>query len=282
MSEREHKPFYRRWIFRIPLGLYLLISLAPLFFRPDFSSELPTGVTQQSLTVDTSAGPITLSYWEAGDPAGVRVILVHGTPGSAGAWSGFLSAVPPGVRYISVDRPGFGGSGVDGPQTSLRVQAEALRPLMGDGAILVGHSLGGPVVAKAAALFPDRVDGIAIVAGSLDPALEEINPLQYLAFLPPIRWTLDSSLYTSNLELFALEAELEILASQLSAITAPIEILHGTQDDLVPYANVAFMTQKMRDMPVRVTTFDGENHFLVWSHQAEIEAAIARLIEVGQ
>ncbi len=100
---------------------------------------------------DSAAG---ISYLRAGDPGGQRVIFVHGTPGEARGWADFLLHVRPGFEYIAIDRPGFGESGPAGAVVSLAAQAQALAPLLvardGRWPILVGHSLGGPVVVHAA------------------------------------------------------------------------------------------------------------------------------------
>ena len=47
----------------------------------------------------------------AGDPHGARLILVHGTPGSATGWNDYLLDPPPGMEVVALDRPGFGDSG---------------------------------------------------------------------------------------------------------------------------------------------------------------------------
>ncbi len=39
--------------------------------------------------------------------------------------------------------------------------------------ILVGHSLGGPVIARTAMDYPDLVDGLILVGGSIDPEMEK-------------------------------------------------------------------------------------------------------------
>src|SRR5262245_58314184 len=46
-----------------------------------------------------------VSTLRAGAAAGPRVILVHGTPGAATAWSDYLLAPPPDVELVALDRP---------------------------------------------------------------------------------------------------------------------------------------------------------------------------------
>ena len=220
----------------------------------------------------------SLSYLHTGDPSGRRVLFVHGTPGSAGAWADYLLNVPPGLEYMAVDRPGFGKSGPEGAVTSLEEQARALEPLLKPGTLLVGHSLGGPIIAKIAALYPDRIGGLVIVAGSLDPALEDINWLQYVGDSGVVSWMLPRAMHNANSELLPLQGELEILATELDRIRAPVTIIHGTKDDLVPFANVAYIQKNLIHVKTLDTVvLDGLNHFLPWNSKPVIDEAIQKM-----
>ena len=61
-------------------------------------------------------------------------------------------------------------------------------------------------------------------------------------------------------------------------ITCPVYILHGTKDVLVPYSNVAY-AQKMftKTEIVQVTTFENENHFIVWTREKEIITLLMKI-----
>jgi pimeloyl-ACP methyl ester carboxylesterase len=229
--------------------------------------------------VSTAETTPRISFFKSGNPAKQRVIFVHGTPGSAGAWTDYLQDHPDNFEYVAVDRPGFGKSAPDQAVVTLREQALALENLLvereGQWPILVGHSLGAPIIAKLAVLSPQKVGGLIFVSGSFDPTLEKIHLLQRLGDTWPIERILPSSIRNSNRELFALKAELEILETQLSDIPNQITIIHGTRDNLVPYENVQYvLSQLVSPQSAKVVTLEGKNHFLPWNSKDIIEAAI--------
>lgn len=219
-----------------------------------------------------------ISTLVAGDPRGTRVVMVHGTPGSAQAWTDYLLAPPEGLELVALDRPGFGRSGPPGAVTSLAVQAAAVAALLptdGRKAVLLGHSLGGPIVARVAADHPDRVAALVLLAASLDPALEQIHPLQPLGTWWPVRQLLPRAIRNANAELMALRPELVQLAGLLARITAPVIIVHGSADALVPLANVPYMQSHLSAVRCRETVvLAGTNHFLPWNSEAAVRAAI--------
>jgi len=247
----------------------------------DFDSKFISDATISRETVQ--AGDISLSYIRAGDTGGQRVIFLHGTPGDAGGnWVNMLKMVPEGYEFIAVDRPGFGKTRPRDAVTSLDGQAAALEPLLvtrnGKGTILVGHSMGGPIIAAAAINYPNTVAGIVVAAGALDPDLEKVLFIQRVGLVPPFSWLLDKTLRNSNRELVALEGELRLLQPKLGAINQPVVIVHGTEDELVPYANVAFMEREFTGTRhLEITKIEGMNHFLQWNKNAEILDAVSAI-----
>lgn len=227
-----------------------------------------------------------LSYLRAGDPTRPRIIYVHGTPGNAYAWADFLvepvaDATGP-LESIAIDRPGFGHSDKKAV-VSFKDQADAIVPLLvereGQWPILVGHSLGGPIIARLAAEHPGKVRALIIVGGSLDPALEKPSLLQRTAQTGLVRFFMPRALDNSLQELKAAKAQTEELAPTLAAVRCPIIIIHGTNDKLVPYANVAYMQRTLINAAtIEIVTLDRKGHFTPWEDQVVIRHAIETLV----
>lgn len=268
---------------KFPSSVWIWLLLSCGIPGPESSVADTSGLTRRMYSGETSAAK-TISALVAGNPNGQQVIFIHGTPGSAEGWADYLINVPPEIQYVALDRPGFGWSGPDHAVVSMADQAKAVSLLFencsGRKPILVGHSLGGPIAAWVAATQPEALSGIVIVAGSLDPSQERIHPLQRMGASWPIRTLLPRSVRNANQELMALKTELEKLHPLLGKIRVPVVIIHGTEDDLVPYQNVEYMQRYFTGTEkVMLKRLEGLNHFLPWKARATIEAAILDLIE---
>jgi pimeloyl-ACP methyl ester carboxylesterase len=269
---------------RGPFWSALSVALAAVGCAPPGPrmNESATGALRSRIAVSMPVGT-DVSVLRAGDSSAPRLILVHGTPGSASSWADYLLSPPAGMDVLALDRPGFGESGPEGAMPALAEQAAAvlaLLPTDGRPVVLLGHSLGGPVVARVAADHPERVRGLVLLAASLDPALEHIHPMQHVGAWAPVRYLLPRVIRNANAELMALKPELEALAAVLPRITAKVVIVHGTKDDLVPVANVAFMQAHLTGARcVKTLLLEGRNHFLPWNSEAEVREAIRLALE---
>lgn len=215
---------------------------------------------------------------ERTDPA---IVFVHGSPGSweAGAHLLAMPWMRDGHLLIAYDRPGYGGSSPHHTEPSLAAQAAALAGLLDAlGArgpvILVGHSLGGPVIARFAMDFPERTAGLVFVAASADPALERWRWYNVAAGWRIAGRLLPEPLIRSNEEIEPLKGELEALLPRWAQINAPAAIIHGTDDRLVPIGNADFLRAHLSGAPQREWIVPGETHGVLWHQPALIEAAV--------
>ncbi len=275
---RAHAPSRGRLWSAASVALAAVGCAPPGPQMPESAVEALRHSVQVGAPLDT-----TVSYLRGGEAGAARVILVHGTPGSASGWADYVLRPPARMEVIAIDRPGFGQSGPDGALPGLAEQAAAVFALLPDDGrpvVLLGHSLGGPVVARVAADHPSRITGVVLLAASMDPALEQIHPMQHVGAWPMVRSLLPRVIRNANTELMALKPELEALTLLLPRITAKVVIVHGTLDDLVPVANVPFMQAHLSHARcVSTVLLAGRNHFLPWNSLPEVEAAVRAALE---
>lgn len=98
-----------------------------------------------------------------GDPAGERVVLVHGFTQTLAAWGAVAGRLAGRRQVVRVDLPGHGGSG------AVRAgfgEAAGLVGEAGGTGVYVGYSLGGRLCLRLALDRPDLVRGLVLVGAS--------------------------------------------------------------------------------------------------------------------
>ena len=231
------------------------------------------------------AGTRSMHYVSVGaGDAKPLVIFVHGSPGEWEGWADYLADPDLAARahLIAVDRPGFGESGGGKAEKSLLRQAQDIAPLLdqaapGQRVILVGHSFGGPLIARLAMDYGPKISDLIILAGSIDPALEETKWYQYPADWRLLSWMVPKSLRTTNREIMALKPELEAMLPLWPRITQRVTVIQGEKDDLVPAANADFAKAHLtKAQKLDIIRLPGVNHFLPWNHFALVKQTLLK------
>lgn len=212
------------------------------------------------------------------------LVFIHGTPGS---WDAFISYFKDSAYYnnavvISPDRPGFGKSSYGKPVASLEQQCNLLAPILEKypaPRILIGHSLGGPVVARMAMDHPDLVEGIIMLAPALAPELEPEEDW----FRVPMRWPVIEGLVPkviriSNEEVIFLKEELELMLPLWSSITQPSIVIQGDADPLVAPGNGPFADSMLVNAPKEIIMLKDQNHFLPWNEYPLVKETVLKML----
>ena len=214
-------------------------------------------------------------------PGQTPIVFIHGSPGSWRSWARYLDA-PELSGYgprIAMDRPGFGGSGPGELMLDLRAQAAVLAAAIPEGApaIVVGHSLGGPLIAWMAIDHPDKVCGGVMIAGSVAPELEAPRWYNRIADSFAAQWVAPKAMLWSNREMLVLKPELERLDGEWPHLQKPLIAIQGMDDSLVDPRTADYLERHVPRQWLRVVRAPGMDHFLLWKQRATVLQEILSL-----
>lgn len=214
-----------------------------------------------------------------------RVFVFLGTPPNKLLYRRLLATAPADRDMIVVNRLGF-GKGHREAYTSFDDQLTVLKPFLPGGEfgdrpiITVGVSYGGCLALKAAIDYPDTVKGVVSVAALVkEPhgyalALEKAARSRMLEPITPNR------LKKVRAEVAGRRAQIGPLFDQLKDLEAPVEILHGDFDGIVPRSNAEDLMDLLgeRAAPETVEIIPGGGHYLELQYPRRIHKAIGRII----
>ena len=113
--------------------------------------------------------PIRFQVEGNGEPT---VVLVHGWALDRHVWDGQVPQLSRRHRVVTLDLAGHGESGRERSEWTMAAFGQDVKAVVeavgAKKVVLVGHSMGGPVVLEAARLMPDRVKGIVLVDTLVD------------------------------------------------------------------------------------------------------------------
>jgi len=279
----------RAWLLRALLAVFVFgVCVAGAFYwRPFWMLDQLTRVWLRVEGVRSDyvqLGPYRIHYLAGGE--GKPLVLVHGLGGRAQDWAVLIpSLMKQGYRVYALDLLGFGQSPRPDLDYSIALQTNLLNQFVDSQRLnqfdLAGWSMGGWIALKFTLEHPERVERLVVFdsAGvdfkpAFDPALFHPSTVaqaqEFLTWLTPqasriprfmardmIRemhpraWVVDRAMKS-------MLSRVDILNGQLGAIQAPVLIVWGKQDILVPL----FCADEMhREMPQSsLELFDGCGH----------------------
>ena len=132
-----------------------LVLLLLTFGATQAQTEWPSVVLSKDGT------PISYEMYGAGEPV---LVFVHGWSCDARYWRAQVPYFSKKHRVVVLDLAGHGHSGTARTQYTMRAFGEDVQAVTeatgSRSVILIGHSMGGSVIAEAARLMPDRVMGL--------------------------------------------------------------------------------------------------------------------------
>lgn len=247
--------------------------------KKDFEKE---GVVLTTKTV--KLGKRHMHYAQSGNDTLPTIVFVHGSPGSWNAFTRYMKDkdLLSKYRMISIDRPGFGNSDF-GKAEPLEEQSTLINPLFnewknGKPVYLVGHSLGGPMIIQLYADNPGLVDGLVLLAASVDPAEEKKESWRYIMDGALMRYFIPGAFRPSNRELIFFKKDVYTLQDKFALVRSKVYIVHGSKDTFVPPGNAAYAAKKLVNASsVETTMIEGADHFIPWQHYETIKKILMKL-----
>ena len=257
---------------------HIVVALRPpVLMEP--SAALMLNVPAQDARGREHTQPVTLAYNDsakAPDDARPAVLLVHGSPGSAGNFDRLAPLLRARYRVISIDLPGFGGSTLDVPDYSFAAHARYVLALMDrlkiQNAHLVGFSMGGGVVLSMTDIAPERVRSIVMLSAIGAQEFEllgdyhlnhAVHGLQLGALwmvyhgLPHFGALPNPLTFARNFY----DSDQRPLRAIMQRFGGPMLILQGREDPLVPYQAAL---EHARLAPQAELTLIESSHFMVF------------------
>ena len=298
----------RRLYIALAVLAVVVLGLAAWLYTPDKPRAALEARYAGPPSSFVEAAGIRLHVRDTGPRDAPALILLHGFGGSLHTWDAWAARLDGAFRVIRLDLPGFGLTGPDpaGDYTDARSHAVlmALMDHLGlSHAAVAGHSMGGRIAWTLAALHPERVDHLILLApdGFASPGFQYgvapkvplllrvlpyvlpsflIRPSLAAAYADPAMVT--DALLTQYRDLLLApgvrRAILDRTAQQilvdpaplLARIQAPVLLLWGEQDAMIPVRNA---DDYVRALPgALVVRFPGVGHVL---HEEAAEGTVA-------
>lgn len=310
------------------LGVAVLVCALALWTWRDPMVPLRVGMAAEGWWIGLSEHRVVVGdhRWayderEAKAPAAPTVVMVHGFTGSKENWYPLAERLGGHYRLVIPDLPGWGESQRrEGADYGFKAQAARLaaflREIRRDGSpiVLLGHSMGGGIVAITAADHPDLVArvglidaagvrfkdntfGIDVLAGGNPFAVHDAASLQrYLDTVfhdrttqPAIPWpasqaVIDWRIAQAPFEQRVLDRigrsdERFLPGERAALIRQPALLLWCRQDRVIdPSAMVLYAAKMPQAIQV---SLDGCGHMSIMEKPDDVAAAVALLIQRG-
>ncbi|MHB0970809.1 MAG: alpha/beta fold hydrolase [Thermoanaerobaculia bacterium] len=240
-----------------------------------------------------------LVYWKGG--SGPVTFLLHGVNDQAGSWSGIVPMLLHDMTLVIPDFPGHGESDPRGGPLSLDDIRPSLESLIAKEAYegrmrLVGNSMGGWVALAIALEYPERVASLVLespggarfdydAALFLPKSREEASKIVRDVYGPdlpmPAGFVLDHMIRRAPrmpaARIFERDINEEALDDRLGAITAPVTLLWGEYDAVLP----PDYGRKLQSMipGARLEIIPRAAHIAHRTHPKQFAAAVLRAFE---
>ena len=199
----------------------------------------------------------SIRYASVGNDSLPALLMLHGSPGSMSYYSSRFAdtLIREHFKVFTVDRPGYGYSGLGDPVPSILEQAEMIRPILDSlhkvhhPVIVTGGSYGASIACRLAMDHPELVDGLVLTGPAIGPGLEKIFWFSPIIEHWSIRWAIPRIFRSANTEKMHHQEELAKMLPLWEKIRIPVIYMQGENDELIDTANAGFAKKRLINAP---------------------------------
>lgn len=280
----------------------LICSLVLMLF---VFGPIPAYAEWPRIAISKDGTPISYEVFGEGEPA---LIFVHGWSCDSRYWRFQIPQFSKKYRIIVLDLAGHGHSGITrktytmasfGYDVRAVAEAEGVRK-----AVLIGHSMGGSVIAEAATVMPDSVIGL-IGIDTLENIEYPMTRKEFKKMIAPLKknFKQGSRQFVSSMILPSTETKLrEWILSDMSS--APSSVALSAMSEMMNQYITGEAARIFDKIKVPVVTVNGDmwpinyeanrrhmifydaivlknaDHFLMMDRPAEFNAALAKAVDL--
>lgn len=240
------------------LSLALLLALA---------SQAVAGEVSWPRMADSVDGvPIAYEVRGSGKPT---LVFIHGWSCDGRYWRGQLPHFSRQHRVVTIDLAGHGHSGLERESFTMPAFGEDVKAVLDDleveQAILIGHSMGGPVSVEAAHLFPERIIGIVGV-DTFHHVNSEITQAQLDGMLVPLQQDFAPAAQRFVASMFIESTNPKLRDWVMRDMAgAPSQVAISVMDDMLSRHADGEAAQRFKELAVPVFTINAD----LWPTEVE-------------
>lgn len=278
---------FLKWLKWIAIALISLIFLIILFLFVRYKNginEITAELPGNSQLIETSKGPVEYLVQGKGNN---YVMVLHGTPGSYRTFH-VDPLLEQGYAVLSPSRPGYFRTPLTHGKT-MKDQADVFAALLDalhiDSVSVIGFSGGGPSAVEFAIRHPEKCSNL-ILMGTMAEKIERKEPglMDQLMNTEFVAWTMmgmlssqfsnkkdaeialkyvHSTVFPFSSTSVGNKNDMEVFTSMppaaLERIQCPTLIIHGTEDDAVPFEKGKEMASRIPHATLMAE--EGKDHY---------------------
>jgi len=215
----------------------------------------PLGATKQLMALSPDSISLSYTVQGKGEPA---LVFVHCWSCDKSYWKNQVPYFEKNYTVVTLDLAGHGDSGLGRKNWTIESfgadVAAVVKALDLNRVILIGHSMGGPVIIEAARLMPDRVIGLVGVDTFRDFA-QKFPEDQQKAFLDPLTANFQGTTDRFVRSMFPDNADSALVAGIAADMASePTEVGIGAMKSIINYDPVPAL--KELKIPIRCINAD--------------------------